>query len=147
MIRAPWEPPDVVVRTAKLVFEHIEHYIRHIDVLGDDFIGTAVDYEDPEAPYASFTLYIDVETQRVQIMGLTVSDGKVDLGPAEPGWVVTYIMKYEGYDGYCSDGEHEVRRRIVFKGRIEPSVVWNEMMRVIRHAVNAMPTYKALEDA
>jgi hypothetical protein len=147
MIKAPWEPPDVVVRTAKLVFEHIEHYLRHVDVMGDDFIGTAVDYEAPDAPYASFTLYIDVETQRVQIMDLAVSNGKVDLGPPELGWVMTFIAKYEGYDGYGGDGEHEVRRRVGFKGRVDSNVVWNEMMRVIRHAVNAMPTYKALEDA
>jgi hypothetical protein len=147
MIVAPWEPPDVVVRTAKLVLEHIEHYLRHIDILGDDFIGTAVDYEDPEAPYASFTLYIEVETQRVQIIDITESGGRVDLGTAEPGWVMTFIAKYEGYDGYDGDGEHEVRRRVGFKGRIDPDVVRNEMLRVIRHAVNAMPTYKALVDA
>jgi hypothetical protein len=146
MIKAPWEPPEVVVRTAKLIYEHIEHYLQHIDVMGDDFIGTAVDYEDPEAPYASFTLYIEVETQRVHIIDRVVSNGKERLGPAEPGWVVTYIMTYEGYDGYDGHGKHVVKRSVGFKGRVDPNVVWSELMRVVRHAVNAMPTYKALAD-
>jgi hypothetical protein len=141
MIKAPWEPPEVVVKTAKLVFDHIEHYLRHIDVMGDDFIGTAAEYDDPEAPYASFTLYIEVETKQVFIIDRTVSGGKEVLGPAEPGWVVTYNIKYKGYDGYDGLGEHRVKRRVGFKGRVDPNVVWNELMRVIRHAVNAMPTY------
>ena len=142
MIKAPWEPPEVVVRTAKLVYEHIEHYLKYIDVFGDDFVGTAVDYRDPEAIWASFTLYIEVESLQVHIIERVVNNGREDLGPAEPGWAMTFMARYEGYDGYDGHGEHEVRRRVVFKGRIDPNVVWNEMMRVIRHAVNAMPTYK-----
>jgi hypothetical protein len=143
MIKAPWEPPEVVVRTAKLVFEHIEHYLRHSDVFGDDFIGTSADYEDPEDIWASFTLYIEVETQRVYIIERTADNG---IGPAKPGWVMTFIAKYKGYDGYDGDGEHEVRRRVGFKDYIDPNVVWSEMMRVIRHAVNAMPTYRRSRD-
>ena len=142
MVKAPWEPPEVVVRTAKLIYEHIEHYLKHIDVLGDDFVGTAVDYRDPEAIWASFTLYIEVETQQVYIIDRIGER----LGPAESGWVVTYIITYEGYDGYDGHGEHVVKRRVGFKGRIDPNVVWNELMRVVRHAVNAMPTRKALDD-
>jgi hypothetical protein len=147
MIIAPWEPPDTIIRTAKLVFEHVEHYLQHIDVLSDDFIGTAVDYEDPEAPYASFTLYIEVETKQVFIIDRIVSGGKEVLGPAELGWVMTFIANYEGYDGFGGDSKHKVKRRVGFKGRVDPNVVWSEMMRVIRHAVNAMPTYKAPIDA
>jgi hypothetical protein len=146
MIKAPWEPPEVVVRTAKLVFEHVEHYLRHIEVFGDDFVGTAVDYKDPEAIWASFTLYIEVETQQVGIIERIVSNGREGLGPTEHGWVMTFIARYEGYDGYDGDGEHEVRRRVAFKGQIDPKVVWGEMMRTIRHAVNAMPTYRKPRD-
>jgi hypothetical protein len=146
MIRAPWEPPDVVIKTAKLVFEHLALYFQHMDVMGDDMIGTAVDYVDPEAWWAGFTLFIEVETQRVFTLG-RAADGKEDLGPAQSGWVMTFIAKYEGYDGYSSDGEHEVRRRVGFQGRVDPNVVWNEIMRVVRHAVNAMPTYEALDNA
>ena len=115
----------------KLLFEHVAAYLRHVNVLGDDFIGTAVEY-NPRSPYASYTLYIEVETLRVDVMMVDGRDG-----PAEPGWVMTFIAKYEGYDGY-GDGKHEVRRRVVFK-RIDPNVVWNEMMRVVKHAVNALP--------
>jgi hypothetical protein len=143
MIKAPWEPPEVVARTAKLIYEHIEHYLQHIDVMGDDFIGTAVDYRDPEAIWASFTLYIEVETQQV---GIIERVGE-DLGPTESGWVMAFIAKYEGYDGYDGDGEHEVRRRVGFKGRVDPNVVWTELMRTVRHAVNAMPTYKRPREA
>jgi hypothetical protein len=146
MIKAPWEPPETVTKTAKLVFEHIEHYLRHIDVFGDDFIGTATDYRDPEAIWASFVLFIEVETQRVYIIERVENNGRVDLGPSEPGWVMTFIAKYVGYDGYDGDGEHEVRRRVGFKGHINPNVVWNELMRVVRHAVNAMPTHRQLRD-
>jgi hypothetical protein len=147
MIKAPWEPPEVVVRTAKLIYEHIEHYLRHIDVFGDDLVGTAVDYKDPEAIWATFTLYIEVETQQVYIIERIVNNGREDLGPAESGWVTTFIARYEGYDGYDGDGEHEVRHRVGFKGRIDPNVVWMGLYRVVRHAVNAMPTCKQSCDA
>lgn len=131
MVRAEADPPEAVTKTVKLLFEHVEAYLRHADILDDDFIGTAVEYSP--GPHVSCTLRIEVETLQVDVM--TVDGGD---GPAEPGWVMTFIAKYEGYDGY-GDGEHEVRRRVVFKGRIDPNVVWSEMMRVVRHAVNALP--------
>jgi hypothetical protein len=31
-------------------------------------------------------------------------------------------------------------RKLTFKGRIEPNVVWEELVRVVRYAVNALPT-------
>jgi hypothetical protein len=131
MVKAEADPPEAVTKIVKLLFEHIEAYMRH-GVLDDDFIGTAVEYSP--GPYVSYTLRIEVETLRVDVV--TVDSGD---GPAEPGWVMTFIAKYEGYDGYDGNGEHEVRRRVVFKGRIDPNVVWYEMMRVVRHAVNALP--------
>ena len=139
MIRAPREPPPKVVNTAKLVFERFEAYLRHIEVLGDDMIGTAVDFDEPDDPYSS-TLYIEMTTRRIEIFDRVVSDGKEDLGPAEPGWEVVIDVEYRGYDGYSGEGQHKVTRKLMFKGRIEPNVVWEELMRVVRRAVNALPT-------
>jgi len=131
MIRAPREPPPKVVNTAKLVFEHFEAYLRHIEVLGDDMIGTAVDFDEPDDPYKS-TLYIEMATRRIEILE--------DHGLAEPGWEVIIDIEYRGYDGHSGEGQHRVTRKLVFKGRIEPNVVWEELMRVVRYAVNVLPT-------
>jgi len=139
MVRAKRPPEDVVVKTATLLFEHIQMYLKHIDVLGDDHIGTAVEYEDPESPYRSYTLYIEVSTQRINLMDRVMIDGKEDLGPVEPGWLVTIIATYKGNDGN-GIGEHTVKRKLVFRNRIDPEVLWGEMMRTISYAVNALPT-------
>jgi len=135
MVRAESEPPEVVVRTAKLLFEHIEAYLRHIDVLGDDLVGTAVEYQGP-SPYSSFTLFIEVGTKQVDVMDYV---GEV-LEPAEPGWLVTTTATYEGYDGSDGNGRHTVRRKLLFKGRVDPDTVWRELLGTVRHAVNALPT-------
>ena len=136
MVRAEAEPPEVVVRTARLLFDHIETYIRR-GVLGDGFVGTAVDYE-AESPYASYTLRIEVETLRVYTMSRVAVGGGENLGPAEPGWLVTIKATYEGYDGY-GEGRHTAKVKMLFKGRVDTDVLWGEMMRVIKHAVNALP--------
>jgi len=138
MIRAPREPPPRVLNAAKLVYEHYEAYLRHIDVLGGDMISTAVDFDEPDDPYTS-TVYIGIVTRQIEILDRVVSDGK-DLGPAEPGWEVVIDVEYRGYDGYSGEGQHRVTRKLIFKGRIEPNMVWEELMRVVRHAVNALPT-------
>jgi len=139
MVRAKAEPPEVAVSTAKLLFEHIEAYLRHTDVLGDDLVGTAVEYNG-RSPYSGFTLFIDVSTKQVDIMDHLVSGGGEDLGPAEPGWLVTVTATYEGYDGSDGNGRHTVRRRALFKGRIDPDAVWRELLATVRRAVNALPT-------
>ena len=139
MIRAPREPPPRVLKAAKLVYEHYEAYLRHVDVLGGDMISTAVDFDEPDDPYTS-TVYIGIVTRQIEILDRVVSDGKENLGPAEPGWEVVIDVEYRGYDGYSGEGQHRVTRKLVFKGRIEPSVVWEELMRVVRYAVNALPT-------
>ena len=138
MIRAPREPPPRVLKAAKLVYEHYEAYLRHVDVLGGDMISTAVDFDEPDDPYTS-TVYIGIVTRQIEILDRVVSDGK-DLGPAEPGWEVVIDVEYRGYDGYSGEGQHRVTRKLIFKGRIEPNMVWEELMRVVRHAVNALPT-------
>jgi hypothetical protein len=140
MVKAPWEPPEVVVRTAEMLFEHFEAYLRHVDVYDDDFVGTAVEYKDPESPYRSFVLHMAISTIQVDVMDRVVTEGGEVLGSAEPGWVVTISCEYRGYDGVDGEGKHLVRRKIAFRGRINPEVVWAEMMRVVKYAVNALPS-------
>jgi hypothetical protein len=140
MVRAEAEPPEVVVRTARLLHEHIEAYLRHIDVMGDDLIGTAVDYVDPETPYRSFTLRMEVSTKQVDVMGLVASGGGEHLGPAVSGWLTAIVAEFKGYDGSDGNGRHMVRRKLVFKGRIDSEVVWRELLATVRRAVNALPT-------
>ncbi len=139
MVRAEAEPPEIVVKTARLLFEHFEALLRHVDTDGD-FVGTAVEYDDPESPYRSFTLYMEIERHQVDVMDLMMDGGGEDLRLAGPGWVVTLKAAYKGFDGYDGEGKHTVKRRVPFKGRIDPEVVWAEMMRTIRYAVNALPT-------
>jgi hypothetical protein len=133
MIRAPREPPEVVVKTAKLVYEHFEAYLRHLGIFGDDFVGTAVDFDEPDDPYSA-RLYIEMVTRHIEILDLKSSEGK-----AEPGYEVVISAEFRGYDGHSGEGEHRVTRKVVFQGRIDPNVVWTELMRVVRHAVNALP--------
>jgi hypothetical protein len=78
-------------------------------------------------------------TRQIEILDRVGSDGK-DLGPAEPGWEVIIDVEYRGYDGYSGEGQHRVMRKLTFKGRIEPNVVWEELVRAVRYAVNALPT-------
>jgi len=136
MIRAPKEPPPKVVEAAKLVFGHFEGYLRHADVLGDDMISTAVRFDELSDPYIS-TLYMTLATRRIDILDRVGSEG---LGPAEPGWEVIIDVEYEGYDGKSGEGKHRITRKLAFKGRIDPNVVWEEFLRIVRHAVNALPT-------
>jgi hypothetical protein len=139
MIKAPQEPPPKAVNTARVVFEHFEAYLRHIGVIGgDDFVGTSVELDEPDDPFKA-TLYIEMTTRQIVVFDRIVSDGKLDLGPAEPGWEVVIEAEYRGYDGVDGEGQHRVVRRLVFKGRIDPNVVWGELMRVVRHAFNALP--------
>jgi hypothetical protein len=140
MVKAPQEPPEVVVRTAKMLFAHFEAYLRHINVYIDDFVGTAVEYKDPESPYRSFELFMEMRTARVDVMDRVVTESGEVLGPAEPGWVVVISCEYRGYDGVDGGGNHVVTRKIAFRGRINPEVVWAEMMRVVKYAVNALPS-------
>jgi hypothetical protein len=130
MVRAEADPPEAVAKTVKLLFEHVEAYLRH-NVLGDDYIGTAVEYSP--GPHVSCMLRIEVETVRVDVMMVDGGDG-----PAEPGWLVTIKATYEGYDG-SGEGRHRVTRKLVFKGRVDAGVLWSELMRVVRRAVNALP--------
>ncbi len=139
MVRAGAEPPEVVVRTAKILFEHFEAELRYVNNTDNSFVGTAVEYDDPESPYRSFTLYMDIVRQQVDVMDL-IMDGGEDLRLAGPGWVVTITATFEGFDGYDGEGKHTVKRRIPFVGRIDSNVTWAEMMRTIRMAVNALPT-------
>jgi hypothetical protein len=136
MIRAPKEPPSKVVNTAKLLFGHFEAYLRHADVLDDDMISTAVRFDELSDPYIS-TLYITLATRRIEILDRVSNGG---LGPAEPGWEVIIDVEYRGYDGHSGEGRHRITRKLMFKGRIEPDRVWEELMRIVRHAVNALPT-------
>ncbi len=140
MIGAPQEPPEVVVKTAKLLFEHFEAGLRYVNFTDNDFVGTAVEYDDPESPYRSFTLYMDIERQYVDVMDLIIDGGKEDLRLVGPGWVVSINATYEGFDGFDGEGKHSIRLRIPFVGRIDPEMVWAELMRTIRMAVNALPT-------
>lgn len=139
MIRMPAEPPEVVVKTARMLFEHFEAYVRNVKVLGDDFVGTAVEYKDPDSPYRDFTLYMEMETLQVDIMDRVVVGNEVDLGPNAAGWLVTIKATYDGNDGY-GIGKHVVTRKVLFKSRIDTDVVWCELMRTVRRAVNALPT-------
>ncbi len=136
MIAAPQEPPEVVVKTARLLFEHFESELRYVNVTDNSFVGTAVEYDDPESPYKSFTLYMDVERQYVDVVDL-ITDGVRLVGP---GWVVSINTTYEGFDGFDGEGKHSIRLRIPFVGRIDSEMVWAELMRTIRMAVNALPT-------
>jgi hypothetical protein len=138
MLKAEAKPPEGVVKVARLLFEHIEAYTRH-DILNDDFVGTSIEHENPESPYASYTLQIEVETLRIYLMDHVVADGREELGPDAPGWLVTIKATYEGYDGHGM-GKHVVKRRVLFKDRVDTGVLWDEMKRVIRYAVNALPT-------
>jgi hypothetical protein len=146
MVIAKAEPPDVVVKTAKLLFEHIEAYLRHDHIFGDDFIGTAVDYEDPESPYRSFTLYIEAVTQHIDIMDHIVTDKGEDLGRAEHGWLVNIMATYEGYDGGNGEGKHMVKRKLVFNGRIDADLLWRELLTTVRRAVNALPWEEEVDE-
>jgi len=139
MVRAKAEPPREVVKTAKLLFEHVEAYLRHSHIFGDDFVGTAVDVEDPESPYIDFTLYMEVTTKHIDVVDHIVSDGGEDLGEAVPGWFVTIAATYEGYDGGNGEGKHTVKRKLVFKGQIDRDVLWREFYTTIKRAVNALP--------
>jgi hypothetical protein len=135
MVRAKAEPPSAVVKAANVLFEHIEAYLRHDHFFGDNFIGTAVDVEDPEAPYLDFTLYMDVAIKNIDVVDL----GREDVGEAEPGRYVVIAATYEGYDG-GGEGKHTVKRKLVFKGRIDRDVLREEFFATIRRAVNALPT-------
>jgi hypothetical protein len=140
MVRAPQDPPLIVVRTAKLLHDHFKAYLQYPKLLDDDFVGTAVEYEDAESPYRSFELFMELRTVQVDVMEYTVVDGVEDLGLARPGWLVTMTSEYCGYDGYDGEGRHTVKRKVLFKERIDPEVVWAELMRTIRYAVNALPS-------
>jgi len=140
MVRAKAEPPEAVVRTAKLLFDHIAAQLEHANIIDDDFVGTAVELKDPESPFTSFTLYIEVNMKQVDVMDHVVSDDGEDLGPEEPGWLFTITATYVGYDGYDGNGKHTVRRRLLFKGHIDRDTVWRELLATVRRAVNALPT-------
>jgi hypothetical protein len=141
MVRAEAEPPEVVVRTARMLFEHFEAELRYANMTDNSFVGTAVEYDDPESPYRSFTLYMEIVRQQTDVMDLiTMDGGKEDLRLVGPGWVVLITATYVGFDGHDGEGKHMVKRRIPFVGRIDSEVVWAELVRVIKMAVNALPT-------
>jgi hypothetical protein len=140
MVRARAEPPEAVVKTARLLFDHIKALLEHADIIDHDSISTAVEVKNPEAPYTDFTLYMEVEIKQVDVMDLIATCGGEDLGPEVPGWVVAITATYVGYDGLDGEGRHTVKRVLAFKGRIDPDMVWNELMTTIKRAVNALPT-------
>jgi hypothetical protein len=140
MVRAPQDPPIVVVRAAKVLYEHFKAYLKYPKLLDDDFVGTTVEYEDADSPYRSFILSMELRTVQVDVMEYTVADGVEDLGPTRPGWLVTIASEYRGYDGLDGDSRHMVKRRVLFRERIDPEVVWADFMRVIRYAYNALPS-------
>jgi hypothetical protein len=130
MVRAEADPPEAVTKTVKLLFEHIEAYLRHANILGDDYVSTAV--ECSPGPHVSCMLRIEIKTVRVDVIAVDGREG------VEPGWLVTIKATYEGYDGN-GEGRHSVTRKLMFKSRVDAGVLWSELMRVVKHAVNALP--------
>jgi hypothetical protein len=139
MIKAKMEPPEVVVKTAKLLYDHVAALLEHADIIDHDSVNTAVEVKNPEAPYTDFTLYMEVDIMQVDVMDYITSSKGVRLGREVPGWVVTITATYVGYDGYDGEGKHTVKRRLVFKERIDPDAVWRELLATVKRAVNAQP--------
>jgi len=122
VIRAYNEPPDIVVRAAVSVVNHVMSAVR----LGAKVVwgGVGVEFGDDERLKLSVYLYsyIDDETD-------------------QHGWEGEVVASFSGYDGIMVDSSHKVVKKVSYGREIDYMGLYRELIKVARYAYNFWPSY------
>jgi hypothetical protein len=122
IIRAYNDLPEDVVRAAITVINHILSAVN----LGvkEAWGGVSVEVGDNDKLTLRISLYHYIDNER-----------------DESGWAGEIKASFIGYDGLFADSSHTVIKRVNYGEDIDAMSLYRELIRVARHAYNAIPSY------